>query len=980
MELEMEQTAAEIRRLKACINDLLSVLTLPAIWSGHEPSRIASTLLDALLGMLRLDFAYFRLSDSNGGAPIEMVRVAGRRNPAVQPQEVGRALNPFLTNMPPSPFVVPNPVGEGKVSIVPLRLTLQDQRGILVAGSQRADFPTDVEVLLLRSAANQAGIGLREARRLTDQEHTAQEARQAHLWFLESIDSVNRAIQGTNDLEQMMRDVLDAVLSIFNCDRAWLIYPCDPKAASWQVPMERTRPEFPGAFALGTDLPMDADAAKVFQTARASSRAVRLGPGSEHPVPAQLAGTFSIQSIMAMALYPKVDKPYLFGLHQCSYPRNWEQKEERLFQEMGRRLEDALTSLLMFRNLRHSEAKLEEAQRIAHVAHGEQDFDVDRIALSEEGYRILGLQPQERALTLAQFQERVHPDDREIRVRAVAAAMRGGNRYDVEYRVVRPSGEVRIVHSQGDITRDDSGRARRTFGTIQDVTERRQEQEALQQREQELRKVQRLAQVGSWQWEPGIDLITWSEETYRIFGYAPNLPAPSYKEHSRLFTAESWGRLQRVVNEALRAETPYAIDLETVRADGTTGWLTARGEARQDNTGRVVRLRGTMQDITERKRAEEALRRSEAYLADAQKLSRTGSFAVNVTPLEITHSSDEHSRLYGFDAEKGVPSSEQFQQRMHPEDRDRVVAVFNRAVAQRTDYEVEFRMLLPDGAIRYAHGVGHPVFNSAGDLVEYVGTVMDVSDRRRSEQERERLRQAEADLTHISRVTTMGELTASLAHEITQPIAAALTNANACRRWLTRDLPDLDEARQAALRVAKDLGRASDIISRIRLLFKKSAPKRELVDVNEVIRDMIVLLSDAANRFSISIRPDVADALPKVMADRVQLQQVLMNLMLNGIDAMRDMNGAGELTVKSQRGGDGELLISVSDTGVGLPLERADQIFNAFFSTKPHGTGMGLPISRSIVEAHGGRLWAAPNSGRGATFQFTLPSDVEGHQ
>jgi PAS domain S-box-containing protein len=975
MELEMEQTAAEIRRLKACINDLLSVLSLPAIWSGHEPSQIARTLLDALLGILRLDFAYFRLSDSNGGTPIEMVRVAGRRNPAVQPEEVGRALNPLLADMPPSPFVVPNPVGEGKVSIVPLRLTLQDQLGILVAGSQRADFPTDVEVLLLRIAANQAGIGLQEARRLTDQEQTAQEERQAHLWFLESIDGVNRAIQGTNDLEQMMRDVLDAVLSIFNCDRAWLVYPCDPEAASWQVPMERTRPEFPGAFALGTDLPMDTDAATVFQTARASSRAVRLGPGSEHPVPAQLAGTFSIQSIMAMALYPKVDKPYLFGLHQCSYPRTWTQKEERLFQETGRRLEDALTSLLMFRNLRESEANLEEAQRIAHVAHGEQDFDVDRITLSEEGFRILGLEPRERTLTLAQFQERVHPDDREIRFRAETAALRGGNRYDVEYRVVRPGGEVRIVHSQGNITRDDSGRPRRTFGTIQDVTERRQEQEALRQREQELRKVQWLAQVGSWQWEPGIELITWSEETYRIFGYAPNRSAPSYKEHSRLFTAESWGRLQRVVDEALRAGTPYAIDLETVRPDGTTGWLTARGEGRQDNTGRVARLRGTMQDITERKRAEEALRRSEAYLADAQRLSRTGSFAVNVTPLEITHSSDEHSRLYGFDAERGVPSAEQFQQRMHPEDRDRVVAIFDRAVAQRTDYDVEFRILLLDGTIRYAHEVGHPVFNSAGDLVEYVGTVMDVSDRRRSEQERERLRQAEADLTHISRVTTMGELTASLAHEITQPIAAALTDANACRRWLTRDLPDLEEARQAALRVTKDLSRASDIISRIRLLFKKSAPERELVDVNEVIRDMIVLLNAEANRFSISIRPDVADDLPKVMADRVQLQQVLMNLILNGIDAMRDMNGARELTVKSQRGGDGELLISVSDTGVGLPLERADQIFNAFFTTKPHGTGMGLPISRSIVEAHGGRLWAAANSGRGTTFQFSLPSD-----
>src|SRR5258708_7507345 len=332
MELEMEQTAAEIRRLKACINDLLSVLTLPAIWSGDEPSRIASTLLDALLGMLRLEFAYFRLSDSNGGTPIEMVRVAGRRTQAVEAQEVGRALNPLLADMRPSPFVVQNPVGEGKVSIAPLRLTLHDQLGILVAGSQRADFPTDVEVLLLRIAANQAGIGLQEARRLTDQEQTAQEERRAHMWFLESIDSVNRAIQGTNDLEQMMRDVLDAVLSIFNCDRAWLVYPCDPEAASWQVPMERTRPEFPGAFALGTDLPMDTDAAKVFQTARASSRAVRFGPDSEHPVPAKLAGAFSIQSIMAMALYPKVDKPYHFDLQQYSDHPPWTPVEERLAQ------------------------------------------------------------------------------------------------------------------------------------------------------------------------------------------------------------------------------------------------------------------------------------------------------------------------------------------------------------------------------------------------------------------------------------------------------------------------------------------------------------------------------------------------------------------------------------------------------------------------------------------------------------------------
>jgi C4-dicarboxylate-specific signal transduction histidine kinase len=236
------------------------------------------------------------------------------------------------------------------------------------------------------------------------------------------------------------------------------------------------------------------------------------------------------------------------------------------------------------------------------------------------------------------------------------------------------------------------------------------------------------------------------------------------------------------------------------------------------------------------------------------------------------------------------------------------------------------------------------------------------------------LRQAKADLTHVSRVTTMGELTASLAHEIKQPIAAAVTDANTCLRWLGRDQPDLAEAREAAKRIIRDAMRAADIISRVRLLFEKGTPQQELVDVNEVIREMIVLLRSEANRHSISIRIELAEYLPKVMADRVQLQQVFMNLMLNGIDAMKEITGGGELTIKSQRGENEQLVVSVSDTGVGLPAEHADQIFNAFFTTKPHGTGMGLRISRSIVESHGGRLWAADNSPRGASFYFTLPS------
>ena len=223
----------------------------------------------------------------------------------------------------------------------------------------------------------------------------------------------------------------------------------------------------------------------------------------------------------------------------------------------------------------------------------------------------------------------------------------------------------------------------------------------------------------------------------------------------------------------------------------------------------------------------------------------------------------------------------------------------------------------------------------------------------------------------------MGELTASLAHEVNQPIAAAVANANTCLRWLTRDHPDLEEAREAASRIVKDATRAAGIISRVRLLFKKSTPQQELVDVNEAIREMIVLLRSEATRYNITVRMELAADLPRIMGDRVQLQQVLMNLIVNSIDAMKEVDGARELAVKSQRTAKEEVLVSVSDTGVGLPPEQTEKIFNAFFTTKPHGTGMGLRISRSIVESHGGRLWAADNSPRGANFCFTLPTKIE---
>jgi PAS domain S-box-containing protein len=400
-----------------------------------------------------------------------------------------------------------------------------------------------------------------------------------------------------------------------------------------------------------------------------------------------------------------------------------------------------------------------------------------------------------------------------------------------------------------------------------------------------------------------------------------------------------------------------------------------------ERTSQVTAVnRELTREVHERQRAEEALRRSEAYLEDAQRLAHTGSWACDIARRQTRYSSEEHSRLYGFDPDRGTPSFEQFYQRVHPEDRTLVFESLEAANRAGTDVNMNFRVLLPDGKTRYICSVGHPVFESSGEIKEFVGISMDVTERKRAEEERERLRQVQADLAHVTRVTTMGELAASLAHEIKQPISAAVTDARTCLRWLGRDQPDVAEAREAASRVNNDVTRASDIISRISLLFKNGVLQRELVDVNELIREMIILLRSEAARYSISIRSVLANDVPRIMADRVQLQQVFMNLMLNGIEAMRGMGTAGELTVRLQQRDSCQLLISVDDTGVGLQPEQAERVFNTFYTTKAQGTGMGLPISRSIIESHGGRLWASLHPGRGATFQFTLPVEVISHE
>jgi PAS domain S-box-containing protein len=566
-----------------------------------------------------------------------------------------------------------------------------------------------------------------------------------------------------------------------------------------------------------------------------------------------------------------------------------------------------------------------------------------------------------------------HPDDLTRYVGESQAAVATGERMESEARVRRMDGDYRWLLIRNVPLRDELGNIVNWYGTAIDIEERHRAEDALRRSEAYLAEAQRLSKTGSFGWNVSTGEIRWSEETYKIFEYdravKPTLELVFQRSHP-----DDRDRVQQTIDRAAEARANFYFEHRLLMADGSVKHVHVVARALSDESGSVEFV-GAVMDVTVAKQAEETLRESEAYLAEAQRLSHTGSWAGAPGTGKIRYWSEECYRVLGFDPHGGQPRFETFFQRIHPDDQAKFRETAETAALDKVGFEFDYQIVHPGGEIRDIHTVGHPVFSPSGDLVEFVGTVIDVTERKRAEEERERLRQVQADLAHLSRVTTMGELTAALAHEVNQPIAAAVTDAKTCLRWLARDQPDLEEAREAASRIVKDAIRATEIIKRTRLLFKKGPPQRELVDANEVIREMVVLLRGEAAGYSISVRTELAEDLPQVMGDRMQLQQVLMNLIMNSIDAMKDVDGTRELTINSQRGENEHLVVSVSDTGVGLPPQRADQIFNAFFTTKPHGTGMGLRISRSIVESHGGRLWAADNSPRGASFCFTLPTE-----
>jgi PAS domain S-box-containing protein len=565
-----------------------------------------------------------------------------------------------------------------------------------------------------------------------------------------------------------------------------------------------------------------------------------------------------------------------------------------------------------------------------------------------------------------------HPQDRSNLVNKWRAALEGGGSFEAEARMRGVDGLFRWFLIQAVPVRDSSGQIVRWYGTNTDIEELKRAQEERQEQTTLLDELFKKSPDALAVLSTDDRILRVNQEFTRLFGYEPDevLQRPI----NDLIVPEK----EVVSSQAytLQLQQGRRVEVETVRKrkDGTEVYVSLLAVPVTSTSGEQVANYAIYRDITERKRAEELLRESEARfqgMADTAPVLiwMTGTDALcnyfNKPWLDFTGRTMEQEVGKGW--VEGV----------HPDDVQGCFDCFLPAFEARKPFRMEYRLRRADAEYRWVLESGIPRYTGAGEFAGYIGSNIDITDLKRAEEERERLRQAQADLAHINRVTTMGELTASLAHEIKQPISAAIMDAGTCVEWLARDKPDVEEARNAISRIVQDVTRASEIINRIYFLFKKGEPQRELIDVNVVIREMIALLRREAGQHSISIHAELAEDPHVVSADRVQLQQVFMNLMLNAIDAMKERNAAGELTIKSQHNPDGQMLVSVSDNGAGLPPAQGDKIFEPFFTTKPQGTGMGLSISRSIIESHGGHLWATANSGRGATFHFTLPSNIK---
>jgi PAS domain S-box-containing protein len=633
------------------------------------------------------------------------------------------------------------------------------------------------------------------------------------------------------------------------------------------------------------------------------------------------------------------------------------------------------------RKLRRSEAYLAEAQHLSHTSSWA--WDVRRrefVYRSAEVYDIFGFDPEKGAVPLQAFRDRILPEDRRRNVELMSKAIREKAEFEVDFRIALPDGSIKHVHSVGHPVVDSDGDVIEMIGTHLDVTEQYAARERLQKAFDEIKKSEdRLRLVIDT-----IPTLVWRAGPEGIPDFL-NQQALDYTGLSLDQAETGWprafhpddkkGMLQKwsaIRESGIRGE----LEARLRRHDGEYRWFLFRAEPLRDELGNIVKWYGSSTDIEDRKRTEEALRNSEQRFRDYAEtasdwLWETGpDHRVTRISENLNAAGIAPSRLPGvtrWDIATDV-GSEPEKWRVHQ-------AILDAHLPFR---DFVYRTANETGSPVYVQSSGKPFFDAEGDFLGYRGTGTDITARIRADHAEQALRKAQAELAHVTRVTTLGEMTASIAHEVSQPLAAVLANAEACLRWLDRGTPDLNAARRSVEWIIDDGNRASEVIRRVRALANKTDIEKVPIDVNDVVRETSALVQRELISHLVSLRMELAPTLPMILGDRVQLQQVIINLVMNSIDAMQSVTDRPrELVIRSRQDETQQVLVSVTDCGVGISAENADRLFNAFFTTKSGGMGMGLSICRSIVETHGGRLSASRNVGPGATFQFVLPLHQE---
>jgi PAS domain S-box-containing protein len=808
MDHEQADSVTEVKRLQRCMNDLVSVLALPVVWSESEPSRILDTFLDALLVMLDLDFLHARVRLDSRDAPIDAIRTARHYRTSHSHEEIRRALNQGWGEIPPrrTEHVFGNP-GEPEPSLFRIRMGIEGELGLIVAGSQRAGFPEQTESLVLSVAANQLAIGLEQARRLNEQKRVASE-----------LD--RRVAERTRELDE-------------------------------------------------------------------ANKELQLQVGLLQHLP-----------VSAWTLEPD----------------------------------------------------------------GTPDF-VNRVWLEFSGQTLDFVRSHPEAWMTA-----IHPEDRETASRIFWEGVRSGQGFAFETRSRRAQdGTYRWHLQQAVVLHDAEGKVLKFIGTTTDIDDQKRAEEEVRASETNLRQILDSIPGLVCTMTPTGEIDLHNKQVLDYFGR----PAEELKKWSMTDAVhpDDLADVIEAYTYSVATGTPYAIEHRCRRADGVYRWFQVRALAVRDTDGHITGWYVLLTDIDDRKRAEDELKRSEARhrvvvetASDAVVSIDEGGTIILANPAT--------KRIFGYAPEEliGKPLT---------------VLIPG---AMRKLHQSSFKRYLETGAKHLnwqgtemtalrADGEKFPAEVSFGEMTAdrrrvFTGFIRDISEKKRSQEE---LRTTQAELSRMMRVMTIGQLTASIAHEVSQPLSGIITNASTCLRMLKGDLPNIDGARETAQRTIRDANRASEVITRLRALFSNKQIEVAPLDLNDAAREVIALLSGELEKNSVILKHDFSEHLPAVHGDRVQLQQVILNLLRNASDAMSGVESRPRQVVLRTHLEGENVCLSVQDSGVGFTPEVAAQMFESFYTTKSDGMGVGLSVSRSIIEANHGRLWATPNDGPGATFAFSIP-------